>query len=946
MQTFLEKTATYLLNSFPEGLGDVCVVLPNRRASLFLKRDLSRMIDKPIWSPEVLSIEDFVFKLAGFQRIEQVYLLFELYEIYTQTEKNGATGFDEFLGWGNVILNDFNDLDLYLADPQLVFNYLNDVKAMTLWNPEGKSLTPFQLNYLRFFNSLAELYAVLSERLVNSGRVYQGLAYRKLAEFIDAGSVTLPWEKIVFAGFNALTPAEEKIITHFESTGKATVLWDADRYYIDDPMQEAGTFLRKVYQKKQEDFKWITNDLKEDTKDIHLIGVPLMVGQVKAAGDILRKLVAAGKNINSTAVILNDESLLFPLLNSLPDEIKEFNVTMGLPLKSTALYKLIDSLLTLQENEQKFAATRHHGKNLYYTDVLKILEHPYLRDLIMESAENDPVQMIRSSNKAFFSPDEVAAIDFGGNKALEEIITLIFSPLHDNVAEMVAMMKKLLAVLKEHFQAKAANENAGNHKLELENVFHFALVFNKLDEMIRATGFIEGLKTFRFVFKEIVQSVTLPFYGEPLRGIQVMGMLESRTLDFENVIMLSVNEDLIPSGGSTNSFIPFEVRKTFSLPVVHDRNAVYAYHFYRLLQRSKNVYLLYNTEAGQLGGREKSRFISQMQYELRQYNQKINITEDILSVNIPESKPEPAIDIPKTPDILLRLEQLAATGFSASSLNVYRNCSLQFYFRYVMGIDEVEEVEETIEAATLGKVIHSVLQNLYTPVGNKILTAGEITLMRKQLPALIKNAFTENYPDGEIRFGKNLLIVKVAESYLNGFLDSELKLLAQLEKENKDLQVGEMEKRISTGFTSQSGKEIFLKGFIDRIDRVGDTLRIIDYKTGKVEQRELLLANWETLLESHEFAKGFQLMFYNYLYKREFPEERALIASGIISFRNLKAGFLPVGFPEEPGTEWISSFEGVLQKLFSEIYNPEISFSKTEDTDRCVYCPFKTVCGR
>ena len=949
MQTFLEKTARYLLDTAGKKPDQMCVVLPNRRAGLFLKRNIAQLIDKPVWAPAVMSIEDFVFRISGFQSIEPVYLLFELYEIYRETDKESAVPFEEFLGWGQVVLNDFNDLDMHLTNADELFNFLNDVKALNLWNPDGTALTSFQVEYLRFFNSLAEFYLKLKERLLNSRKVYQGLAYRYLAEVLEQGSVVIPWNKIVFAGFNALTPAEEKIIQQFRKAGKAEILWDADRYYIDNAEQEAGRFLRKVIKNEPADnFKWISGDLKSHHKKIRLIGVPQKVGQVKAAGSLLRDWIGSGKNPDSTAVILNDESLLFPMLNSLPEELKEFNVTMGLPLKSTPPYKLINAMISMQENSLKFSRSVSGNRVFYYSDVLKVLEHSYIRLLLAGNGDEQKASLakyLRSSNKSFYTPEEINERLATDNEAITEFFNSLFAPWQDSAGKAISVIRKLLQVLKITFQQNKGENNI-NKNLDMEYTYYFSRVLTRLSEIHRSVDFIEGLANLRYVFNAVLQSVYLPFYGEPLRGIQIMGMLESRTLDFENIIMLPVNEDYLPAGRSKNSFIPFEVRKTFQLPTIHDRTAVYAYHFYRLLQRSSNISLIYNTESGDLGGGEKSRFINQIQYELTKYNQEIEIEDQILSVDIPVSGPEPSLDINKSPDILTRLDAMAESGLSASSLNVYRNCSLQFYFTQVMGIEELKEVEETIEAATLGTVVHAVLQDLYSPLKHKYFLVSDIEMMKKRVPELIKRSFKKHYPDGETRFGKNLLIVKVAESYIQNFLRWELSFLQKLDRQGEKLLIEATEEKVRTSFVINDDKTVWLKGFIDRIDRVGETTRIIDYKTGRVEQRELKLDSYDQIRDSNEFSKGFQLLFYTYLYQKQNPENQSSMLPGIISFRNLGAGLLKANFEEAGDKDWPASFEHVLKEILQEIYDPAIPFTKTDEPKNCEYCLFKGICNR
>ncbi|MCB0805597.1 MAG: PD-(D/E)XK nuclease family protein [Bacteroidales bacterium] len=936
METFLEKTAQYVVAKYGDNLRNLCIVLPNRRASLFLKKALSKNIAKPVWSPEILAVEDFVYKSTGLLPADNMFLLFDLYEIYRDSTKEAIADFDEFIGWGEVVLNDFNDVDLYLADTRQLFTYLSDVKAIGLWNPDGKPLTPFQQNYLRFFNSLEGLYSNLKERLLNSGQAYQGLAYRELVHALENNPLLVPYQQVIFAGFNALTPAESAIFSLLEKAGKADVLWDADRYYIDQPEQEAGFFLRNVFKTNEENRpNWLFDNFRSASKSIRIIGVPQKVGQVKTAGNIIKNLISEGEKQDSLAVILNDETLVFPLLNSIPKELERFNVTMGLPLKETSLYKLLDSVISLQENADRFARTGYRKLSFYHADLIRVLTHPFMHFIVPSADALVVKEQIQLSNRAFLTGLEVKNLIAENTENVPEILIRLTDPWENNIQQAVQFISALLHTLTERMLASEKKHQSG---MELEYIFHFTKVVNKLEEIIKAVDFVQNLGTFRYLFNNLVKGIRIPFYGEPLQGAQVMGMLESRVLDFENIIMLSVNEDFIPAGKSDNSFIPFEVRRVFKLPTIRERNAVYAYHFYRLLQRSSNVYLLYNTEAGNLGGGERSRFLSQILHEMRAFSSNVEITEDILEMNIPEVSEEPDINIHKSVDIMQRLDELAVSGFSASSLNVYRNCSLQFYFNHILGLGEADQVEETIENATLGKVIHHVLQLLYEPLENKKLTAGELEVMKKRVPALVEKSFQENYAGGEVHFGKNLLIVKVAESYLFRFLDNEQQLVS-----DSEVVIKKMEQRLVSQVQLKSGKIIKIKGFIDRFDVTDGITRIIDYKTGKVEQKELNLKQWDDLQSADGFDKAFQLLFYSLLYQKTEKVSYIDFQAGIYSFRNLKEGLLAIRFPVN---DWPESFESYLVELLGEIYDPVKQFTQTVDKDRCQYCTFKSVCNR
>jgi len=449
----------------------------------------------------------------------------------------------------------------------------------------------------------------------------------------------------------------------------------------------------------------------------------------------------------------------------------------------------------------------------------------------------------------------------------------------------------------------------------------------------------------------------LPFFGEPLKGIQVMGMLETRTLDFSTVIILSANEDLLPSSKTSPSYIPYDIRRDFKLPTHHQKNAVYGYHFYRLLQRSQNVHLLYNTEADELGGGEKSRFIKQIISELPACNPGIKIVEQVLSTPMIKGEPYPPISIPKINDVYERLKAKAIKGFSPTTLNLYRQCPLKFYYHSIAGLAQPQELEDTIDPQILGQAVHDALRQLYLPFKDHLLRKENITTMLSEADLATDQAFLKKYKGSELTFGKNLLLVRVAKILINKFLKSESVLLDELKEEGKMLTVKFLEQFIEIHVNIQhKGEElnIRLKGFMDRVDKIGDEWRIIDYKTGRVEERDLKLDNLEELTRNPDLSMSFQLLSYAYLFDNWFDTTRQKIRAGIMPLKKGSDGFLEVLLPsvsgEKPGSliraEHLEEFEKLLIKMLEEIFDTEVPFIQTEDRKVCEKCTFINLCGR
>lgn len=951
MRAFLDKTAEYIYNTWGDDLGKLCIVLPNRRAGLFLKKNLGKYAAKTIWSPAIFSIEDFITSLSGMNVIDPVYLQFELFKVYREIEGDKAKEYSEFLKWGRILLNDFNEIDKYLVDPGKLFEFLNDAQAIAMWNPDNRALTPFELNYLHFYNSLKVFYDRLIEILLHKRQVYLGLAYRKVAEDIENHATQLQWKKIVFVGFNALTTAEKKIIYTLEKFNKAELIWDTDRYYMDDEDQEAGRFIRNYTgEKEQKNFRWIEDNFTEGEHVINIIGVPQNVLQAKATGQILSEISTDDRAMKHTAVVMNDESLLAPLLNSLPENIGSFNLTVGLSLNNTPLFQLINSIFNLQINILKFDYGGAKASKIYFRDLLKVIEHPYFTTISEHKDISMLTDKIRSSNKVFFSLKDLRNDYLNQDYDPPRLIEDMFKPWMNDADFAITCILQLITELKNKFTDKQSGQQSLNNPilLDLEYLFYFSKVFQRMKTLLIDYPYVENIQTLKELFLQLTSSINIPFYGEPLKGLQIMGMLETQALDFENLIILSVNEDFIPTGKSGNSFIPFEIRCKFSLPTYKERNAVFAYHFYRLLQRTKKAFLLYNTEPGDLGGGEKSRFITQLLYELPKYNKKIRIKESILSLPLGNEKIDDSITINKSDSIQGKLEELAVHGFSASALNTWRNCSLQFYFKYVVGLEESEDVEETIEAGTLGTVVHNVLETFYSPLINKLLLKNDVDRMKSYVDTFTRDAFRKNYKNGDIDFGKNLLVVKVVSEFINNFLEKEAGFLSD---NSSQLHILEIEEKVETFINIGEGgakKLIKLKGVIDRIDKTGGKIRIVDYKTGKVEPRDLKIKAWEDLASDSKLGKCFQLFFYTYLFNKTRKSNLSELEPGIISFRNLSGGFLRMDLPDEEdiSENVMNKFENILRSVLNDIFDPSIPFEQTDKTENCRYCAFQSVCNR
>jgi len=968
MQTFLEETARQLLLNHNTGLADVCVVLPNRRAGIYLKKHISEVAKQTVWAPDIFSIEDFLIKISGYTKPDDVALIFDLYQIHRQIEKQTPQDFDQFARWGHIMLSDFNEIDMHLVDARDLYGYLSKVKAIEKWNPDGRPLTKAENEYLLFYKSLHEYYSLFRKQLQQEKTGYQGLIYRVAAENIAADRITENWQKIYFAGFNALTRAEEKVIYYLKENGLAEILRDADAYYLFDKKQEAGEFLRKQMQiEGRENFNIIGEYYKTINKHIYLHGVPGNAGQAEIAGKILQHQpndsdIKNGKSNNfdkHTALVLADESLLIPVLHALPKNLNKFNITMGYPLRLTTAYTFVVLLLRLFENTERFKKignTRSNG--FYHRDILRILQHSLVADFKNIS---EKIATIKTLKQVFYTAEELLDIFENADSDTFEFIKLLFSKVCPTPGEVLITIRLAIDSLRKNVSVKQDQlKNDTGKLLQLEYLFNVSSLIKRLDELNNKYQSIESIKNLRNVFKQIAAGARLPFLGEPLQGTQIMGMLETRNIDFERVILLSASEGILPASLIGNSLIPYDIQVEMNLPTHKQKNAVFAYHFYRLLQRASEVHIVYNTESNTLGGGEKSRFIYQLINELPQYNPKIIIDEVIENLPPPTKNPVKIIEIPKTDLVYESLLEKTAKGLAPTSLNQYRKCPLQFYFKNVAGLKINDEVEENLEHKTIGSIVHLVLEDLYAPFISKTLLSSDVLTMKTKTKQFMHIAFDKLYGKGQVQFGKNRLIYEVIKNYLNSFLDFEIEELKKLEKKHHTMSVLGLEQALTSEnladhFHDLSNAKVILIGFIDRVDQVDDTVRIIDYKTGKVNSHsELQISDWTDFSAVNIKEKAFQIMMYAWLYNRQSNISKRQLTGGIFSLPILSNGFMKFGI--KPGRndipdqnineEKLEAFEQYLMSLLHEILDKSIPFTQTDRSETCRNCDYAGICNK
>lgn len=898
-------------------LSDVTFILPSKRAGIFLKHQLPKVIDRTIFSPEIISVEEFVETLSQIKPLTNTELLFELYATYTEiTHKKDLDSFDSFSKWAQILIQDFNEIDRHLIPQENIFNYLSAIQDLKHWSLE-EDKTTFVKNYLSFWNHLHQYYEHFTKCLKGKKRGYQGLIYREAVRNLEAYIENNPDKKLVFLGFNALNTAEKTIIQTLLERDLANIYWDMDQVFMDNPNHAAALFVR--HHKKwpffeNHAFDWIGQNYSKD-KNIAVYGIPKNIGQAKHIGSLLLALQKTNPNLQNTAVVLSDESLLIPVLNSLPQTLTSLNITMGFPLESIPMAMLFETLFQLHKTPDRF----------YYKEVIAIISNQYIRPLFYEDEmdlSSKIQQTIEANNLVYLDAKRLLEIT---QQKGSEIIQLLFSNWSHSVDTALQNCLQLILTIKNQL-----NKNTKAQLLNLEYAFRFNELFNELIRLNSKYQYLNDIPSLYRVYKELLSHNTLDFQGEPLQGLQIMGMLESRVLDFETVIIASVNEGVLPLGKTNNSFIPFDVKLENKLPTYKEKDAIYTYHFYHLLQRAKEVHILYNTEADVLTGGEKSRFITQLELEGIH-----SIRHEIITPQVPIISPV-LNRVQKTPSLQKQIISLAELGFSPSSLTNYIRNPIDFYYQKVLKIKQQDQVEETLAANTLGTVVHNTLEDLYKPLVGIYLTSTHIDQLQLKIEARIRHHFQNEYKEGDMTKGKNLIIFEIAKRYVSNFLDLERKGI----KAGDTIKIIALEAKNDVILDFPELKfPVKIKGVVDRVDQCNGITRIIDYKTGSVQQNQVEIVDWnECHTDYKKYSKSFQVLCYA-LMMFEAKKIQLPIEAGVISFKNLQAGVLKFAKKESEHSrqkdtvitkETLTNFKTELQKLIVEICNPEIDFIEKE----------------
>lgn len=964
MKPFLYQVATLFYQQYGAEIHRLAFVFPNRRAGLFFQKYLSEISEKPLFSPSILTINDLFMQLSGMHPADKIQMLFRLYELYKQ-RSGSSESFDEFIYWGEMLLNDFDDIDKYMVDARMLFRNVSDLKSLdddfnylspeqvqairSFWSsfyPKGDS--PNQQHFLELWEILYDLYAGLRTSLAKDGCGYDGMIFREVVEQLEKEPMSdFPFDQVVFVGLNALSVSEERLLLALQKKGVADFYWDYVGPWVTDPDNKASFFLERNLRLFPSRMQLPATGPVQ--AEIRVMGVPSAIGQAKQVYPILQALAdeqqLTDESALRTAIVLPDEHLLVPVLNAIPEAIQHINVTMGYPLAGTPVAALMEYILTLQKNIRYIDRV----PVFYFRDVLPILNHQY----VMAAAPEEVSQLVKdmtTGNRIY-----VHAADLNRH----ELLSILFTPVQ-NTEELsdylIHVLEALNACLRNNRpnpddEEMISNSTQTTADIEQEFIFHYFATVNRMKEVMREAKIEMRLDTYFRLLKRMTDLITIPFEGEPLSGLQVMGVLETRALDFDRLIILSMNEGIFPLKKVANSFIPYNLRRGFGLPTYEHQDSVWAYHFYRLIRRAKQVTLLYDTRTTGLQTGEVSRFVHQLRYHY-QYP----LIDELVVYDVASSA-VPPISVQKTAEVEKLLSDFLSGGpraLSASAINTYLDCPLKFYFSVLEQIQEEDEITETVERDVFGSILHKVMEDLYAPFKGKLVTADLLKLLRKDQPLLtgtIARAFAELFfksPVVRPLEGENFLTGEMIRKYAEKILEQDARFTP--------FHYIESEKKVRATITLSDKRVVQLKGFIDRVDSLDRVLRIVDYKTGS---GKLEFESVDGLFdkEAKDRPKAvMQVFLYAWMFQQLSEYTGMPIQPAIYYLRTLfQRSFDPVveqkkgrGKVDKVNSfqEFVADFEDKLRQCLDEIFNLDIPFTQTETGKACAYCSFRGLCGK
>ena len=955
-ESFIERLESHIQSHYDLTKQELTVVFPNKRAAFYLRSKFKNNYNEVIWLPQMLSIQEAVTQWSGINLVDNLNLLFELIDIDAQLHKEQNSDLGIFGSQAAQMAKDFDEIDQYDIDARHLFNYVVENKKIDIWNFDEAKSKEKELKYLHFFNALYDYYLRLRDRLSAKGQGYYGMITKHLAHLSDEELTQRIGErKVLFAGFNALTTTEERLIDKLVKNGFAEVLFDYDRYYIDDLNNEAGFFARRYLSTHPEWMKnGISEQLGQEEKHIHIVSASGNTLQTKALQSNLQQ-----SESNDMAIILADESLLIPVLNAIPDTeiFKDFKVSMGYPISKTPVNQFIKSYFNLRRRRR----TQHESGGWYLWPLLQIMDLELVKIIFtpteMSTFEYWKAEQVKSGKFIF---EEADLESFSNTPDIQQFICLLLQAGQkadlDQPQVAIQSMQQLLSFVSHKIQAKT--EQKGLLFL-LNQVSEVGKILIRIGQIIeRHASYLHDVNSIEILYKLLSSNASIKLNSSGTEGLQIMGLLETRNIDFKRLHVLSVNEGILPTDKSQGSFIPHFIKKECGLPGYTEKQAVFAYHFYRLLQNGEHIYLYYNSLGSSFGG-EASRFILQIKQELDK-NSNIHLDEVNFSCEAQSNTTTLSLTAQKA-DALGRLRYLIQEkGLSPSALSIYITCPLKYYLKNIAQIED-NSLEEEVRANTLGTIIHDSLEllfNPYLPKDGTLLVIDKELFDKKIMPqweAMLAQSIKKNMPSGFPDIGFNYLNKITLQQQLKNYLQYTSNQL-----KNNDLIILKTEDELKTRLTTPVGDCLF-KGRTDRIDRWGNTIRVIDYKTGKVDDNNLKVPVRHPEDDDLGFLKSIpekalQLLLYKYLYLKENPQVAAHQVEGQIHglrYNSIEFGLVTDSYKKDkafvPFLEddtFIDDMESMLKAVVTEMLDTETPFTQTDDVKKCKICDFQGICKR
>lgn len=936
---FITEIANYIKENYDLSKESLTIIFPNKRAALKLRTELiNSKFETNIWLPQILSIQEAMCSWSGIQLLDNIDIIFELIKIVNKAEKIFS---NDIYGLASQMLKDFDEIDQYAVDAKSLFQNTKDAKEIDLQFLNEDYV--IDRKHIEFFASLNEYYESLRKVLLENKSGYYGLITRHIYDSdIDNIREMVGNRKIIFAGFNAMTKTEEGIIVRLIQENIATLLWDLDEYYFNDARQEAGIFAREFFERNKHiqsiNRNFIGNKLVTDKKNIDIIGASGAVIQTNA---LQLELHNESKDNDNEVIVLSDESMLIPVLNCIPSgKSEEMQVTMGFPYSTCILNQFLQHLFVFQKN------IRNNNKGIYFWSLVRLLNSELIK-IIFTKEELKHLFNWKNENikkSAYYISTE----DFESLKEHHDIydfLCLISKKWNSN-NECISSIKSLLKAIYKKVKINDKTNFISNQ------ISVAGRIINKIEKLLNKYEDIIQIADIENLYRQSSSEMTINLKGD-YGGLQIMGLLETRNLDFKTVHILSVNEGILPQSKNANSLIPFDLRKHYGLPTYNNKQAVYAYHFYRLLQNAENIKIYYNTLADGMGEGESSRFIKQIIHEMPSKNPNANIKEKIYKSPSNKNKEIEKIEAKKTDEVydkiikkLSFVSEDKKSGLSPTSISCYLKCPLKFYLKYIEKIND-DIPQELIQSNVIGTIIHAALENLYKYFGSDDITLESFEeIYAKYFNDALKKALADNnFPNGLPHSGFNYLSSKMMDKMIENFIKQEIKFL----KANKTMKIIGLEENLFASiYVPEHKTNVNLTGNADRIDQVGNTIRIIDYKSGSVNDSDVVIKkNVNELKDLSE--KSLQLLIYKYLYKKAHNDIAADdIEPGIIGLRKISKGVFSLSNNSSLfiGENLIEDLESKLSAIYNEILDKDIPFRQTEDENKCLNCSFVDICKR